>query len=143
MHAILITNCFAAVTITNDSVQFQMRGVNTLLSGTCLLFFAMWVVVMVKAYHGKPFKLPIVGGLAARWAGDPVGMNFCTPILLALCNCRKIAITLKTTLRGFERYGLFTAVDFRFARQPPRIRNQPVPVLGRKGLLSIAIPTWV
>jgi uncharacterized membrane protein len=68
-QSILFTMCFAAVTITNDSVQFQMRGVNTLLSGTCLLFFAVWVVLMVKAYRGQSFKLPIVGGLAARWAG--------------------------------------------------------------------------
>ena len=68
-QSIVFMTCFAAVKITNDSVQFRMRGVNTLLSGTCLLFFTMWVVLIVKAYRGQRFKLPIVGDLAARWAG--------------------------------------------------------------------------
>jgi len=67
-QSIVFTTCFAAVNITNDSVQFQMRGVNTLLSDICLLFFAMWIVLMVKAYRGQRFKLSIVGNLAARWA---------------------------------------------------------------------------
>jgi uncharacterized membrane protein len=68
-QSIVFTMCFAAVNITNDSIQFQMRGVNTLLSGIWLFFFVMWIVLMVKAYRGQRFKLPIVGDLAARWAG--------------------------------------------------------------------------
>ena len=69
-QSIVFTVCFAAVNITSNSIRFQMRGFNTLLSGTWFLFFATWVVLMVKAYRGQRFKLPIAGDLAARWAGE-------------------------------------------------------------------------
>lgn len=31
-----------------------------------LLGFILWVVLMIKAYQGKKFKLPIVGDIAAK-----------------------------------------------------------------------------
>jgi uncharacterized membrane protein len=69
-QSIVFTLCWAAVTITNDSIRFQMRGVNTVLSNIWLLLFVTWIVLMVKAYRGRRFKLPIVGNLATRWAGE-------------------------------------------------------------------------
>ena len=67
-QSIGFTIFWAALTITNDSIRFPVRGVNTLLSGIWLLCFVMWIVLMVRAYRGQRFKLPIVGDLAARWA---------------------------------------------------------------------------
>ena len=29
----------------------------------------LWVVLMVKAYQGKRYKLPVAGNLAEKWAG--------------------------------------------------------------------------
>lgn len=31
--------------------------------------FILWVVLMVKAYQGRKFKIPWAGNLAERWAG--------------------------------------------------------------------------
>ena len=31
--------------------------------------FILWVVLMVKAYQGKKYKIPWAGNLAERWAG--------------------------------------------------------------------------
>ena len=34
-----------------------------------LLGFVLWVVLMVKAYQGGIYKLPIAGDFAEKWAG--------------------------------------------------------------------------
>ena len=33
--------------------------------------FVLWVVLMVKAYQGVMYKLPIAGDLAEKWSGKP------------------------------------------------------------------------
>jgi uncharacterized membrane protein len=33
-----------------------------------LLAFILWIVLMVKAYQGQMFKLPIAGDLADKWS---------------------------------------------------------------------------
>ena len=32
-----------------------------------LLAFALWIVLMVKAYQGEMYKLPVAGDLAEKW----------------------------------------------------------------------------
>jgi uncharacterized membrane protein len=34
-----------------------------------LLAFALWIVLMVKAYQGQRFRVPVAAGLAERFAG--------------------------------------------------------------------------
>lgn len=34
-----------------------------------LLAFVLWIVLMVKAYQGGIYKLPIAGDFAEKWAG--------------------------------------------------------------------------
>jgi len=34
-----------------------------------LLAFVLWIVLMVKAYQGQLYKLPIAGDLAEQWTG--------------------------------------------------------------------------
>lgn len=34
-----------------------------------LLSFVLWIVLMVTAYQGKKYKLPLAGNLAEKWAG--------------------------------------------------------------------------
>jgi uncharacterized membrane protein len=36
-----------------------------------LIGIALWVVLMVKAYQGVRYKLPVAGDLAERWADAP------------------------------------------------------------------------
>jgi len=67
-QSIVFTIAWIALTITTESVRFQMRGVNAVLSCLWFLFPVMWIVLMFKAYRGERFKLPVVGDLAARWA---------------------------------------------------------------------------
>ena len=33
-----------------------------------LLALVLWIVLMVKAYRGEKFKLPVIGDLAEKWA---------------------------------------------------------------------------
>jgi uncharacterized membrane protein len=68
-QSIIFTAVWGALTITTNTLQFQMRGVSALLSGLWLLCLVMWVVLMLKAYKRKKFKLPVIGQLAERWAG--------------------------------------------------------------------------
>ena len=44
-----------------------VSGINFLLGVVSL---ALWVLLMVKAYRGERFKLPVVGDLAEKYAGQ-------------------------------------------------------------------------
>lgn len=33
-----------------------------------LLWVALWIILMVKAYQGQMFKLPVAGDLAEKWS---------------------------------------------------------------------------
>ena len=35
-----------------------------------LLAFVLWIVLMVKAYQGEMYKLPVAGALAKKWLGQ-------------------------------------------------------------------------
>jgi len=37
-----------------------------------LLVFVLWIVLMVKAYQGMIYKLPVVGDLAEKWSAKKV-----------------------------------------------------------------------
>jgi uncharacterized membrane protein len=34
-----------------------------------LLVFIVWILLMVRAYQGQQWRLPIIGDMAAKWAG--------------------------------------------------------------------------
>jgi uncharacterized membrane protein len=34
-----------------------------------LLFFILWLIVMINAFNGKRFKVPLIGDLAEKQAG--------------------------------------------------------------------------
>ncbi len=38
-----------------------------------LLSFVLWVVLMIKAYQGIMYKLPVVGDLAEKWSAKKAG----------------------------------------------------------------------
>jgi uncharacterized membrane protein len=33
-----------------------------------VLALVLWIILMIKAYHGEKFKLPFIGDLAEKWA---------------------------------------------------------------------------
>ena len=33
-----------------------------------ILAFVLWIVLMIKAYKGERFKLPVIGDLAEKWS---------------------------------------------------------------------------
>ena len=33
-----------------------------------LLMLVLWIILMIKAYQGEKFKLPVIGDLAEKWA---------------------------------------------------------------------------
>jgi uncharacterized membrane protein len=33
-----------------------------------ILAFVLWIILMVMAYQGKMFKLPVIGDLADKWS---------------------------------------------------------------------------
>jgi uncharacterized membrane protein len=43
-----------------------LTGINSLLS---LAGFILWIVLMIKAYQGEEFKLPVVGDIAEKNSG--------------------------------------------------------------------------
>ena len=36
---------------------------------TSLIYLILWIVLMIQAYQGKLFKLPVIGAFAAKQAG--------------------------------------------------------------------------
>ncbi|MCX6005737.1 MAG: DUF4870 domain-containing protein [Chloroflexi bacterium] len=33
-----------------------------------ILALVLWILLMIKAYHGEKFKLPVIGDLAEKWS---------------------------------------------------------------------------
>lgn len=38
-----------------------------------LLSFALWIVLIIKAYQGSMYKLPVAGDLAEKWSAKKAG----------------------------------------------------------------------
>jgi|SRR5690349_9100530 len=67
-QSIVFTLMWAAV-IGALRLLHEQSAVATVLSIAWIVFFTTWVLLMVKAYQGRMFKLPLVGLFASRWAG--------------------------------------------------------------------------
>lgn len=35
-----------------------------------ILALVLWILLMIKAYQGEKFKLPVIGDLAEKWSGS-------------------------------------------------------------------------
>ncbi len=52
------------------SVALSFMGIGFMgLLGTLISLgiFVLWIVLVIKAYQGQEFQLPVIGGLAAKW----------------------------------------------------------------------------
>ncbi len=73
-HAMQSTILFGAVFVVNWVLSsFSFLGIDVLwffLSIPLgLLIFVLWIVLMVKAYQGEEYKLPVVGDFAVKQLG--------------------------------------------------------------------------
>jgi uncharacterized membrane protein len=80
-HAMQSILTFGGLTVLDIIVSFLgsaglglwlIMGLIRLLIG--LVGLVLWIVLMVKAYKGERFKLPIVGDMAENYAGKGAGM---------------------------------------------------------------------
>ena len=68
-HAIQSIIVFGAISIA--SAIFSPIPIAGVVIGTLLgiLAFILWIILMVKAYQGKKYKLAVSGNLAEKWTG--------------------------------------------------------------------------
>jgi uncharacterized membrane protein len=45
-------------------------NIGWIISGLGILAFVLWIVLMVKAYQGQMYKLPVIGNLADKWSNN-------------------------------------------------------------------------
>ncbi|NLL90053.1 MAG: DUF4870 domain-containing protein [Dehalococcoidales bacterium] len=66
-HAMQSIIVFGIITLLGIIFSFLPFG-NILWPIISILAFILWIILMVKAYQGNYFKLPLVGDLAEKWA---------------------------------------------------------------------------
>ena len=64
MQSILVFGCFI---ILNVALGVIVVGWS-LMPLLGLVQLALWIILMIKAYQGEKFKLPVVGDMADKWA---------------------------------------------------------------------------
>jgi len=68
-HAIQSIIVFGAISIASAIfgwIPFAGPVISTLLG---ILAFILWIILMLKAYRGTKYKLPVSGNMAEKWAG--------------------------------------------------------------------------
>jgi uncharacterized membrane protein len=68
-HAIQSIIVFGIITIASAVfgwIPYAGPVISTLIG---ILAFILWIVLMVRAYQGKKYKLPASGDMAEKWAG--------------------------------------------------------------------------
>jgi len=68
-HAIQSIIVFGACTIVGAILRW-LPVIGAFLGWAVgVIAIILWIVLMVKAYQGKKYKLPVSGDMAAKWAG--------------------------------------------------------------------------
>ena len=68
-HAIQSIIVFGAITIASGILGWIPFIGGFLAWALGVLAIILWIVLMVKAYQGKKYKLPVSGDMAEKWAG--------------------------------------------------------------------------
>jgi uncharacterized membrane protein len=63
-HAMQSILTFVAITVIQWILAFAHLGILTLI--VWLLSVGLWIFLIIQAYQGKLFKLPVVGDIAAK-----------------------------------------------------------------------------
>ncbi len=67
LQSIIVFGALNIIWIPVQFIPFLNLFVGWILGG---LGFVLWIVLMVKAYQGVTYKLPVVGDLAEKWLGN-------------------------------------------------------------------------
>ncbi|MCX6005584.1 MAG: DUF4870 domain-containing protein [Chloroflexi bacterium] len=65
MQSIITFGALAIIAIILNYIPFVGWVVGGLLG---ILGLVLWIVLMIKAYQGQKFKLPVIGDLAEKWS---------------------------------------------------------------------------
>jgi len=65
MQSIITFGGILVISLVLQVIPFIGWALGVLLS---VLAVVLWIVLMVKAYQGEKFKLPVVGDLAEKWS---------------------------------------------------------------------------
>lgn len=68
MQSIIVFGALNVIWIPLQFIPLLAILIGWLLGG---LGFVLWIVLMVKAYQGTMYKLPVAGDLAEKWLGKP------------------------------------------------------------------------
>lgn len=66
MQSIIVFGALNVIWIPLQFIPFLAVFIGWLLGA---LGFVLWIVLMVKAYQGEMYKLPVAGDLAEKWLG--------------------------------------------------------------------------
>ncbi len=64
MQSIIVFGAFTIIWVVLNLTPFLVLFIGWLVGG---LSFVLWIVLMVKAYQGILYKLPVAGNLAEQW----------------------------------------------------------------------------
>lgn len=67
MQSIIVFGALSIIWIPVQFIPFLNLFVGWILGG---LGFVLWIVLMVKAYQGELYKVPVAGDLAEKWLGN-------------------------------------------------------------------------
>ncbi len=67
LQSIIVFGALNIIWIPVQFIPFLALFVGWILGG---LGFVLWIVLMVKAYQGVIYKLPVAGDLAEKWLGN-------------------------------------------------------------------------
>ncbi len=67
-HAMQSILTFGVLTILSVAFGSMLMFVGTIGALIRIAGVALWILLMVKAYQGEKYKLPIIGDMAEQWA---------------------------------------------------------------------------
>ena len=68
MQYIVTFGGITVITIILSFIPFVGWILNTIIG---ILAFVLWILLMVKAYQGARYKLPVAGNIAEKWLNPP------------------------------------------------------------------------
>ena len=69
MQSIIVFGSLSIISIVIGSIPFIGWGLTPIVG---VFGFVLWIVLMIKAYQGNKYMLPVVGELAEKWSTSTV-----------------------------------------------------------------------
>ena len=69
MQSIIVFGSLSIISIVIGSIPFIGWGLTPIVG---VIGFVLWIVLMIRAYQGVMYKLPVAGDLAEKWSTSAV-----------------------------------------------------------------------